>query len=63
MLNASDFLLVDLLNDCYVTLAQTAPFSDLPVAERRGKMDKKRMRVEFYGVAQIVVFPIEGKAI
>jgi len=26
--------------------AQTAPFSDLPVAERRGKMDKKRRRVE-----------------
>ena len=46
MLNASDFLLVDFLNDFYVTLAQTAPFSDLPVAERRGKMDKKRMRVE-----------------
>ena len=28
------------------TFAQTAPFSDLPVAERRGKMDKKRRRVE-----------------
>jgi len=26
--------------------AQTAPFSDLPVAERRGRMDKKRRRVE-----------------
>ena len=28
------------------TFAQTAPFSDLPVAERRGKMERKRRRVE-----------------
>ena len=26
---------------CCVTFAQTAPFSDLPVAERSGRMDKK----------------------
>ena len=42
---ASDFLFTDFLKNDF-TFAQTAPFSDLPVAERRGKMDKKRMRVE-----------------
>ena len=30
----------------HFTFAQTAPFSDLPVAERRGRIDKKRRRVE-----------------
>ena len=29
-----------------VTFAQTAPFSDLPVAERSGRMDKKMSAAE-----------------
>ena len=31
---------------CCVTFAQTAPFSDLPVAERSGRMDKKMSAAE-----------------
>ena len=45
VLEAFAFLFKDLIKK-YFTFAQTAPFSDLPVAERRGRMDKKRRRVE-----------------
>ena len=45
VLKAIYFLFKDFLKNDF-TFAQTAPFSDLPVAERRGRMDKKRRRVE-----------------
>ena len=40
------FSFLTFFDNYYFTFAQTAPFSDLPVAERRGKMDKKRRRGE-----------------